>query len=95
MSVITGKIVKSIFFFSFSKKEEGAFLRLSLFLEFLPSVLCFSFSSSVGLKLFYLAHLYSERADFSLLLGISTCAGGPVGLDLTSLLLAILVGVSR
>ena len=35
------------------------------------------------------------RADFSLLLGISTCAGGPAGLDLTSLLLAILVGVSR
>ena len=47
------------------------------------------------IRLFYLADLYSESADFSLLLGISICAGGPAGLDLTSLLLAILVGVSR
>ena len=49
----------------------------------------------LALMLFDLSDLYSESADFSLLLGISTCAGGPAGLDLTSLLLAILVGVSR
>ena len=57
---------------------------------------CIVATVNAGLiMLFYLSDLYSESADFSLLLGISTCAGGPAGLDLTSLLLAILVGGSR